>query len=442
MHKLHKKILLGTTALIGTAMIATAAQAKIDVTTGGFVRFEVGFFDDDYKKTTDRDMQVESEIHIRAKNTTEAGLEYGANVQLKASTSDTVAADQVTLWVESKWGRAEVGDQDGAADKMAYYTPKIGFGQAVDGEFKDYVDPSSRPQIGPKAIDSGDDTKITYYTPRFMGVQVGASYAPELDNGENILRDSRSDMAIPATLPDVNANGNTDGINADLLDYVMPATSLANAKKVNSSRGNAHSFFKKSFEDFIEIGANYVGKFDDVSVAVAGGYTHADQKSVPLYDEDRHPINAWHLGAQFGWNGFRIGGSFVDNHTSGQLKNHQGGGNAHKTEDRNAWNLGVSYEVGPWGIGMNYISEDFGGRVKGSGEYHAVGIGGVYKLAPGMSIAADAVSFKRKFGESNSGQVIVPTDTNTTFPSPVSLLKPGKSEDSGYVFVIGSRLDF
>jgi outer membrane protein OmpU len=435
MHTLHKKILLGTSALISTAIMATAAQAKIDVTTGGFVRFEVGFFDDDHKNTTDRDAQMESEIHIRAKNTTEAGLEYGAIVQLKASTSDTVAADEVTLWVETKWGRIELGDQDGAADTMAYYAPKVGFGQAVDSEFKDYVDPSSRPQIGPKALDSADDTKITYYTPRFMGLQVGASYAPELDNGENILRESRSDMTLlPA--PAVNANGNTSGNNGNLLDYVMPATSSNNGDFVNSSRGNAHSFFKKSFEDFVEIGANYVNKFDDISVAIAGGYTHAEQKSVSTYELDRHPINAYHIGAQLGWMGWKIGGSYVDNHKSGQLKNDDPVDNF-QTEDRNAWNIGLSYETGPWGVGVNYISEDLGGSINGSGEYHAFGFGGVYKLAPGMSIAADAVSFKRKFGRSGTPTPITPTQ-----PAGISTLKQGKVEDSGYVFVIGSRLDF
>ena len=439
MNKLHKKILLCSSALIGTAMISTAAQA-VTVTVGGSARFEMAFFSDDHRSTTDREAQMESEIHVRAKGTAENGMEYGATVQLKASTDDRAAADEVTLWVESKWGRVELGDQDGAADAMAYYAPKVGFGQAVDSEFKDYVDASSRPQIGPKALDSGDDTKITYYTPRFSGIQVGVSYAPELDNGENILRESRSDMAI---VSGNRANGNQAGANADLLDYVMPATdSLAGGNLENASRGKAHDFFKKSFEDFIEVGANYVTKFDDVSVAMAGGYTHAEQKSVGENDEDRHPINAWHLGAQLGWNGWSLGGSYVNNHKSGQLKNHDNGLHELKTEDRNAWNIGLAYKTGPWGVGLNYISEDLGGRTRGSGEYHAFGIGTVYTIAPGMTIAADAVSFKRKFGESGSGFLIVPTDNNIGVPPPTSRLKPGKTEDSGYVFVIGSRLDF
>lgn len=427
MKKLHKKILLGSTALVGAAMVASAAQA-VSVNVGGFARFQAGFYEDDFRNTTDREFQMESEIHVRAKGTAENGMEYGATVQLRASTDDSLAADEVTLWVESKWGRVELGDQDGAADAMAYYAPKIGFGQAVDADYDDWLDASSKPAIGPKAMDSDDATKVTYFTPRFAGLQVGLSYAPELDNGENILRSSRSDMAT-ATTP---VNGNTTATNAELLDHVMPGT--ATIGTINASRNDANTFFSRSFEDFVEVGANYVGKFEDVSVAIAGGYSHAEQKSVTVNTEDRHPIDAWHVGAQFGWMGWKLGGSFVENDKSGQLKNHA----VKKTEDRNAWNLGLSYENGPWGVGVNYLSEDYGGRTKGSGEYHAFGIGGQYHIAPGMMVAADWVSFKRKFGESNvtAGTLILPSENN------ISLLKPGKTEDSGHVFIIGSQLDF
>jgi outer membrane protein OmpU len=429
MNKLHKKILLGSTALVGAAMFASAAQA-VTVTTGGFARFQAGFFDDDFRHTTDREFQMESEIHVRAKGTAENGMEYGATVQLKASTDDSFAADEVTLWVESKWGRVELGDQDGAADVMSYYAPKIGFGQAVDADYDDWLDGSSKPAIGPKALDSDDATKITYFTPRFAGMQVGLSYAPELDNGENILRDSRSDLALASNTAATAQSGNLAATNRELLDHVMPAVSTAGA--ANASRGDANRFFKRSFEDFIEVGANYVTKFDDVSIAVAAGYSHAEQKSVPDTADDRHPINAWHVGAQFGWMGWKLGGSFVENDKSGQLKNHA----VKKTEDRNAWNLGLSYENGPWGVGVNYLSEDYGGRTKGSGEYHALGLGAQYHLAPGMMVAADFVTFKRKFGESGTTTQILPGDGG------VSLLKPGKTEDSGHVFIIGSQLDF
>lgn len=424
MKKLNKKILLGSTALVSAALFATAAQA-VDVKVGGFARFQAGWFDDAFKDTTNRDFQMESEIHVNAKGVTENGLEYGAKVQLRASTDDSLASDEVTIWLESRWGRVELGDQDGAADVMAYYAPKIGWGQAVDSDADDWLDGSSKAQIGPKALDTADSTKISYFTPRFYGVQLGASYAPELDEGENIVRSSKAPSAGVAN--NAVAGGNTFNAqpataNAARIDYVDPR---------HANRGDAEAYFKGAYEDLFELGANFITKFDEIDFALAAGYTHGDFKSA---DFKRRAINAWHLGAQAGWNGFKLGGSYVNNDDSGQLK-------AYKKQDRYSWNVGLSYENGPWGVGLNYIKEDYDGK-DGMGNYYAYGIGGQYRLAPGLMVAADWVYHRRNYGEQAIGDVtpgakIVPTDGGA-----VSLLKDGKTRDLGHVFVIGTQLDF
>ena len=62
MKKLNKKILLGTTALFASALIATVAEAKPKLDIGGYVRFEAGFFNDKHEDTNNRDFQTESQI--------------------------------------------------------------------------------------------------------------------------------------------------------------------------------------------------------------------------------------------------------------------------------------------------------------------------------------------------------------------------------------------
>lgn len=88
MKTLHKTLLLGTSALLSTLALAAPAQAELDVTISGFTAVQAAAFDNDTAGSTNREFQSESEIYIEAKNVTEAGLEYGALVQLESSTSD------------------------------------------------------------------------------------------------------------------------------------------------------------------------------------------------------------------------------------------------------------------------------------------------------------------------------------------------------------------
>jgi outer membrane protein OmpU len=446
-----KKAILGS---LGSMLIATTALAnpgpephytkntmKAEPTetsrkvikVGGYVQFQAGFFEDDFRNVTERDFLQTGEIHVRALHRTENGLEYGAYVQLRAATNATTAADEAKIYVRNKWGEITLGDEDGASDRLAFYAPRTGFGQAVNSfgqavnaDFQSYLDASSRSQIGPKAIDSYDATKITYLSPRIQGFRFGISYAPEMDEGENINRNSQDELGAPAP----NVTGNSPANNQQLVDYVQPnINGNRTAAGDNASRGNPRTFFTRSFEDFVEIGANYALPYDDNTVIlVSGGYVHAEQKSIRATPaERRHPINAYSIGAQVAHKNFRVGGSWVDNGSSGQLKSVD-------KQDRNAWNLGVVYDMDRLSFAANYISEDFGGtKTNGSGSYHAFGFGTAYHLLPGMMVGADLVFYKRKYG--------LDPATPTLYVAP-SGLKADKREDSGYVFIVGSQLNF
>lgn len=407
-------------------------KARSVIKVGGYVQFQAGFFEDDFSSVTERDFLQTGEIHVRALNRTENGLEYGAYVQLRASTSATTAADEVKIYIRNKWGEITLGDEDGASDRLAFYAPRTGFGQAVNSfgqavnaDFQSYLDPSSRSQIGPKAIDSYDATKITYLSPRIQGFRFGISYAPEMDEGEIITRSSQDELGVAG-----GASGNTPATNQGLVDYVQPNLNSGRvAGNDNASRGNPRTFFTRSFEDFVEVGANYALPYDDNTVIlVSGGYVHAEQKSIRVTPtEVRHPINAYSIGAQVAHKNFRVGGSWVDNGSSGQLKSVQ-------KQDRNAWNIGAVYDMDRLSFAANYISEDLGGtKTNGSGSYHAFGVGTAYHLLPGMMVGADVVFYKRKYGLDPAAP---------TLHIAPSGLKADKKEDSGYVFIIGSQLNF
>jgi len=364
--------LMLTTAIATMVLAPSSARAELEVTLGGYVNFQAGFFNNDNANSSDRDFQSESEVRVTAKGKTDAGLEYGAYLELFTSTSDSDNSDESNIYIAGNWGRVELGDQDGAGSELAVIAPYVGIGQAL-GSYLDYVPAADRvygvsetagdPNV--KALDSADATKVTYYTPRMEGFQAGVSYAPERDS-------------------------NATGEQVQFSDNV----------------GN--------HDDVFEIGANYKNTFSDIDVKVGGQYTFAGAKTGAAVED----INAWSLGAQLGYKGFTLGGAYVDNGDSAQ---------ATGVSDDNvtSWNLGLTYNADAWAVGINYIDFDLdtngvplgsAGASATGGDYSAWGFGGLYKIAPGLTAGADFVSFERNrtAGTDTDGYAVV-TEVKVAF---------------------------
>lgn len=340
-----KKVLLATTALIAASAFAAPAQAELEVSVGGFVAFQAAMFDNDEANNSDRDFQSEAQILIRADATADNGLQYGAKVLLDASTSDDANADKVGIYLAGSWGRVELGDDAGASE-LVVFAPTVGLGQ-INGSYDDYVPVASqahalndRGDHNFTALDTGDSTKITYYTPKFSGFQAGVSYVAQSDAGGETV-----------SLIDVSPN------------------------------------------DVFEVGLGYDGEFSGVQVKVGGTYVFGDAATGV---ED---LNAWTLGAQIGYNGFRFGGGYTDNGDSLTVA-------GTPDADTSSWNVGATYENGPWGVGISYLDVDFDdnasavtsgaiGALGTGGDYTAWALGGTYTVAPGLTVGADLAFFDR-----------------------------------------------
>lgn len=364
--------LLMSTVLVSACLLALPAQADMAVTVGGYTGFQAALFDNDLANSSGRDFQSESEIHVRAKGTADNGLEYGVLIELMTSTSDTANANEANLYLSGNWGRLELGDQDGAGSELAELAPFVGIGQ-VRGSYMDFVPAADRGHapseaVGDsnlKAIDTSDATKLTYFSPRVQGVQAGISYAPERDN-----KSSGEDVQF------------------------------------SSNTGN--------HENAYELGLNYKGEFSGVGVKVGGQYTHAYAKNGSTLED----ISAWSLGSQLSYNNFTVGGGYTHNGNSGQTV-----GTA--SDIVTGWNVGVTYNAAQWGVGVSYADISFdnaatpfgaAGAVGSGGDYTAYGMGGVYKVAPGLTAAADMMFYDRNrvTGSDTNGHVAM-TEVRAAF---------------------------
>lgn len=193
-----KKQLLTSTALVAAGAMAFAAPALAKnpaLTLGGSTEQIVGFSDNDNASSytgggNGFDQQTDSEIHFNASTTLDNGIKIRARIELEGNTS----ADQIDehwMRISGSFGQVTLGSQDGASQLMVtgyQGSWAAGVGQNLAFDVADWVEAPStagEPSTVQRVTLDGDSEKISYYTPRFAGFQLGASYVPHNNDDTN-----------------------------------------------------------------------------------------------------------------------------------------------------------------------------------------------------------------------------------------------------------------
>jgi hypothetical protein len=168
-----------------------------------------------------------------------------------------------------------------------------------------------------------DVNRINYFTPRFAGLQIGVGYAPKLN------------IQAPNGAGLISGPGNGAGI-----------CGYNNATNVPACPTNDYAW-----QDLFDVGANYLNKFGDFTVALYGAFAYAS--FVPGYSPFAGAANMvsganltawkqWVVGAQFGFAGFTVGGA-VGYDNNGLGANYFTG----VDNDTRFYTGGIMYETGP-----------------------------------------------------------------------------------------------
>ena len=392
-----KKLLLGSTALaLGGLMAAPAMAADpIKIGVGGYYQFYAlaGQIEGNYA-TNGTSVQFkgvqfiqEGEIHFIGQSKMDNGTTIGVRVELEGWNPGTATAtgvavnarqiDEAYLFAFGDWGRVEFGSKDDAAYIMYYGAPSalLGFGFFQHNSSFSWTNPTANglnkaaSKMSFQTIDGQyqDVNRINYYTPRFAGLQIGVGYAPKLN-------------AAPTGGTAGMANGpgaNTGGV-----------CGFNDATTANGCPTNDYSY-----QDALAIGANYLNKFGDVSVALYAAYSTMTfvPGLQPLATAANLATGAnmgnWRqmvLGAQASFAGFTLGGSYGwDN--GGLGTNYYTGLN----NDSRAYALALMYETGPWQLsvgGVVVYNDNGNGTLTLTG--CTVGISTCATTAPGSSAVA------------------------------------------------------
>ncbi len=363
-----KKFLLGTTAFVAAATLATAAQAGdngLNVELGGFADFQAGFADQDTAFTAtgansrDFKIQNDTEIHVKVSGKTDSGLGYGAVIELNADVSGDADADggnsdKTYLFIESdSMGRVEMGSNAGAQQTKAITAASIARATGgVDGDWYDFVNTGGAnfilsPELPAAAAAEGgtreDSNKITYYTPNFSGFSAGLSFSPdEGDAG--------------------TAAGFTGQVGTDV-------------------------------ENVFGLGLSYDADYDNVAVGVSLTGEFGESENPGFED-----TAAWGIGLSVGTAGFSVAGSYADWSDSNLAV-------GATNDDQTVWSLGAAYEMDKMGVSLTYLDSESTGN-----DFTNVSVGADYQLAPGLTSYVEVSFFDLDAagaGADNDGSVVL-----------------------------------
>ena len=259
-----RKQFMKTTALVAAALIggagsAALAQNKASVSVGGYYQGDIGLPIKNppgaNRKEATVDYHAESEVHFNGSAKLDNGLTLRVRWELEGDADGSPAGnraatlndlggtdpiDEAYVTISGAFGQLVLGSTDNAPTKMVTgYMGSWPTGVAQNLAFDSFEWTQNRSANFWATRDSrannfdGDAEKISYFTPRVSGVQLGLSYTP--NNREQVTGDCGGTC------------GQADAVGA--------------------------------YHNGYAVGVNWTGGFDAVKVGLAGGYVRMEAPS-------------------------------------------------------------------------------------------------------------------------------------------------------------------
>ncbi len=197
-----KKVLMGTTAMVAAGLLAAGPalaeekeEAKpVHVGVKGYAEHWVAYVNHDSVMVDGMqadysgfDSKSNVEIHFKGSTELDNGLTVGVTVELEASEgygAEPIDASWIT--VSGAFGSFDLGGLDSVMSRMKVGPADVGRLYPDDGYVSWFANPGDdivQPPYASHMRFGGDAEQITYMTPRINGLQIGASYTPEVASG-------------------------------------------------------------------------------------------------------------------------------------------------------------------------------------------------------------------------------------------------------------------
>jgi predicted porin len=392
-----RKILLGTTGVVGAALIgmgAAQAQQAPTVRVGGFMQTTVAIVDDNLdnangaptgvnalgtRSRNSTDFRNEVEVHVFVTGKAANGLSYGAVIELQndnvgGGSGSAVDLDEAYVFVSSPTlGTIRFGEEDSAASIMQVRAPNLNsFG--ADGAWDVGILGTANGTGGNPAIltginDGNDATKIVYLSPQFFGFDFGASYAPNAGEGDRAFFGRAVDT--------LGAGGTAIAPSVTQRDETGLANEISAALRYRGTFGG------------VGIGASFAYMQADAPVNVVNASTGVVTAGTG------QDVNAYSVGLNLSAFGLTVGGEYTWGKYSGASVGRAA--LAAGRDESNHWLLGATYVMGAFSVGAYYGvgTQDNGGTIADR-EQTGFGLGVAYTVAPGLEVFANYNQYEDK----------------------------------------------
>ena len=369
-------------------------------------------------KLSNNNIATDAYLNFNIKGIVDSGLKYGGLIKLNANTSKSKKemydngdkqsiAEQVMAYLESGYGRVEVGNYTGVAESMKVNAGT--FASATGG-----INGDSQYYWNASTVENEKDVN---------GKDV-------MDAEGNIIKvKTKTAFLQTANLP-TNELGTFGlrGVNAAKLNYYTPefsgfrfgATFTPNTK-VHGTTSSVTSVVKDEaggFKNVFETGLSYTNEIKDVGVkfAVVGEFGKNQEKDVKN-------LRAYEVGTNLSYKGFTVGGSYGDWGKYGAST----AANAVEFGKTSYWAAGVGYANGPISASITHLQGKKGiAKVSDNKTHNKLRntvIGVDYKVAPGILPYVEFSSFKMNQASQASA-------TNKD------------NNNKGHIFMTGVKLSF
>jgi hypothetical protein len=370
-------------------------------------------------KLANNNIATDAYLNFNIKGEVKSGLKYGGFIKLNANTSKSKKemydngdkqsiAEQVMAYLESGYGRVEVGNYTGVAESMKVNAGT--FASATGGI-------------------NGDSQY--YWNASTMENKKDAAGVDVKDAAGNIIKvKTKTAFLQTANLP-TNELGTFGlrGVNAAKLNYYTPefsgfrfgATFTPNTK-VHGTASSVTSVVKDNtgFKNVFETGLSYTSEIKDVGVkfAVVGEFGKNQTKDVKN-------LRAYEAGTNLSYKGFTVGASYGN---WGKYGSSTAAADAATEFGKTSyWTAGVGYANGPISASLTHlqgkrgIEKEATTNDKKHNKLRNTVIGFDYIVAPGILPYVEFSSFKM---------------------NQASQATEEKNNNKGHIFMTGVKLSF
>lgn len=385
-----KKLLL-TTAACGLAMTAAPAYAQVELDLGGYTKMYGAFVDQDENADTDGttagvqgagdtndfDFIRDTEIHFTGETTLDNGLTVGFHTEADTDGGDGFNVDETYAYFSGNWGRVNLGDEDGAAYLLQVAAPSAD--SNIDG-IRQYVQPVNyTAALGDSNASGGIGDELFTVIGNVGNNNTGNSFDYDQDPTGKSTKITYLSPIMNGFQVGVSYTPDSDGRADDL-------------------EGIGFDDVTDTFGDAYEAGLRYEGQFNNVGVILGAGYSHVELEDAgftgTLPAPAANPAAAvgdpsddrqvWNVGADFDIGPFGIGAIYREDNAGEVVNIASTATDGAVTDDEETIVVGVDYTTGPFKFGASYYDQEntFGIKDLDTERYS----GGVtYTYGPGMT---------------------------------------------------------